>query len=429
MPDIPDIEPDIGGDPDFKADGEAVEKTIDDANDWVEKNAKSASQSAFDQGFSDQVKKVNSATVKALKTVAEKSGIDLSNGDIADIQDFFDETTSIKDLSPETVSDLMKEQFKLSDRAQQFLDKYSDFCQDLFSKKLQAIDTWKETYNANKGAWKTLKDGFKSARDYFKKNPSDPNASKAVADKLSEMKNEVEKTSKDIEKKEPGLKDKLGPILYTLMIIGAMFGSIYALLAIFANGLSGCYVYYKIGSGDLKSTKLEGCSDWYNKDTNRQYCSCYGSGGNDVKPGTIFDKSICKDSDDVNCPYPYCIGKNQCKTDQLICTYPGDIGRTLQCTDVGPDENGYVYYGFELYTASTLLSKGIAAIANDFQGIFDALTGFLKNLPKYLLIGAGVFFLMFILYIIFKKISNSGGSSGHEEIVVVNSGSSKRSKR
>lgn len=425
---IPDIDPEIHEDPEFQQDGEAVEREIENTQNYVKENASKADDAAFKANFTERIQQQNVKTVKSLKRMAEKSNIDLSDEDASKLEDLFNESIDIGNLDENSVKDIQTKYNNLPDNVKAFYEKYSDFCQDTFSKKLQSIDSFKESYNKNKSDWQSLKDAYNKASADFKNNPDDPAAAEALNKSLSDMSEEGKKVADDIDKKEPGLKEKLGSILYTLMVLGAMFGMIYGLMAILADGLSGCYVYYNMNENDgLQSDKLEGCSSFYKDEANRKYCDCYGTGGADVAPGTKFDDTTCNDGDDVHCPYPYCVGHSNCKSGTSTCSFPAKLGKTLQCTNVSPNTAGYVNYGFQLYTPSSLIGKAVAAVANDFNDIFGAVSSFLKNLPKYLLY-AGIFFIIaFILYIIFKKITGSSHKEA-SSVVVVSSDSKLSSK-
>lgn len=111
------------------------------------------------------------------------------------------------------------------------------------------------------------------------------------------------------------------------------------LMAYYRNNISGCFIITNKGA-----SRLEGCSDWYGKEENRDKCSC----------GIINKTSNVKCDKADECLKPYCIGNSSCSNPDNPPKCLSDKGYTLyNCTGTSIDDPDYVSY---MYIDNSILS-------------------------------------------------------------------------
>jgi len=159
----------------------------------------------------------------------------------------------------------------------------------------------------------------------------------------------------------------------------------------------------RFARGQINSELLDGCSSYYKKQDNQGKCNC---GNMALIPSPVSTVTAdCKTGDPgtETCDAPYCINLFTCTdTGATACKFPNNVKAHSPCTAASSEQAGYIYYAIQIYTPSGIIGSALSNIINDFNGLFQGVSNFFKNLPMYLAIGAGALILIFIIYALVK---------------------------
>lgn len=195
----------------------------------------------------------------------------------------------------------------------------------------------------------------------------------------SETKNVLEelKTKPELDKKLTSEFGEYGKkILYLLLKVGALVGSIFLLLKLFSNALSGCYMVV------VPNEPVQiGCSSEFNDD-NKQYCSC----GN-ATPDQILDAQKCIASNYSN--YVFC--KDTCSYDTKYRTCSSNLTK-----------NGAILYYYKVVSPLDIFNKIIKTIADLTKDATSGIADIIKYLKYVVIIFIVLFFAGILIGILTK---------------------------
>ena len=247
--------------------------------------------------------------------------------------------------------------------------------------------------------YKSAMDELKTASEQFDKavNSNDINAIKNAKTNLDRSQAKVDTILESSENLKTQVKSKgqdwgtFKEMIKYSVYLSAMVGTLVGLFFLLPKALTGCYLFKNKG-GDILKYKLQGCSDWYDKDANQNYCSC---GTKTVSGKEVNPNCDSLPNDKIN---PYCIGRTTGDTNPR-CQFPHDI--RYQCNNISDyTKDGAIWYSYQLYTPMSIISDAVNTAANVYESLPST-----EDIIKYLIIGGAIFgglFLLFIIIMLFK---------------------------
>ena len=147
-------------------------------------------------------------------------------------------------------------------------------------------------------------------------------------------------------------------------------------------------------NGTLTTTRLEGCSDWYNNPQNRLLCSCFRTTDSQTLPD-------CTKQDSESCKYPYCLNQNSLCTqsDATKCSTL-DNQKLYMCNGESIDKQGFVMYTYQYFPPEAVTSTIINVLLDNQPQKSN-------NIFKYIIIG--VIILVIILIVIYIMMNAKKG--------------------
>jgi hypothetical protein len=201
---------------------------------------------------------------------------------------------------------------------------------------------------------------------------------KAISDILENNKAQKQKTEATEGGRDGWAWKKALAGLGKLLAALAPLGLALVALQMVADSMTGCYQY----NGEDK--KKIGCPS----DSNHQeYCSCGQISKIYYQP--TDKKTVCVSGQEIM-NYPFCCGSQITDPTVPLCTDP--TGSLI------PGDSGYVYYGYEKYSAADVFTNGLKAA---IKALEDALSQ-LFSILKWVAIGIGILIVLFIAFKLFS---------------------------